>query len=504
MSISDTSKTGPAGSGGHGGKTMAAHASDRLKPDLCIIGAGAAGLSVAAGAAQMGADVVLIEKHIRDGVMGGECLHTGCVPSKALLAAGKAAKTMTHAYRFGIGSQTPIIDFAKVNDHVKGVIQSIGPIDSVERFEDFGVTVLEGKARFLDKTRLSVDGLEIAAKRFVLATGSVPAVPPVPGLDTVPYLTNETIFDNREQPRHLIIIGGGPIGMEMAQAHARLGAKVTVLERDRALPRDDAALTKLVLDAVREDGVAIEEDAQIDGVSGEAGRITVDYRRAGQAITIEGTHLLVAAGRQPMVEGLNLEGAGIRFSKRGIDVDARLRTSNRRVFAIGDCIADGQQFTHVAGYHASIVVRNALFRVPAKSDLSQVPHVTYTEPELAHVGLTEEDARARHDDTVVTEWQFAENDRAQAERETAGFIKVMARKNGRILGVSIVGPQAGEVLQPWLLALSKKMKMSDMTGYIAPYPTLGEVSKRAAGQFYTPVLFGPRVRAIVRLLLKLP
>ncbi len=483
------------------------NAPHRISCDLCIIGAGAAGLSVAAGAAQMGAKVVLIEKTMRqDEYMGGECLHTGCVPSKAMLAAGKQAVAMGAAERFGIANAVPQVDFAKVNDHVHDVIQAIAPTDSVERFEKLGVTVLQATARFIDGRTVDAGEVQVRAKRFVLATGSEPMVPPITGLDTVPYLTNETVFENRTQPDHLIVIGAGPIGLELAQAHRRLGSQVTVLEKFKAMPKDDPELACVVLDALRKDGVALLEEVEISGISSDAqGRITVAYSQDGQATSITGSHLLVATGRKPVVSSLDLEAAGVEYSPKGIVVDARLRTSNKKIFAIGDCVANSLQFTHVAGYHAGIVIRNALFRVPAKSDLSQTPWVTYTDPELAHVGLNEAQAREQHgDDVKIARWDYEENDRARAERETVGKIKVVARNNGKILGVSIVGAHAGEVIQPWLLALSKGMKMSDMTGYIAPYPTLGELNKRAAGEFYTDTLFGPRVKFLVRLLLRLP
>ncbi len=491
-----------SGAAGMASSETGAH---QITADLCIIGAGAAGLSVAAGAAQMGAKVVLIEKHIRDGVMGGECLHTGCVPSKAMLAAGKQAHAMRKADTYGIAPAEPRVDFAKVNDHVRSVIETISPIDSVDRFEDLGVTVLEGKARFLDRRTLEAAGVEVRARRFVIATGSKPAVPPIPGIESVPYFTNETVFENRAQPEHLIIVGGGPIGMELAQAHRRLGSKVTVLERFKVLPRDDPDFTEVVIEQLLSDGVAIEEDVEIGQVSQDAGgQIAVQYRRSGQHATITGSHLLIAAGRKASFEGLNLSAAGVDHTDRGIIADDRMLTSNRRIFAIGDCVANNQQFTHVAGYQAGIVIRNALFWWPARADLTNNPRVTYTDPELAHVGLTEQEARDTYSDAMATEWPYAENDRAQADGIPQGRIKVMTRKNGQILGVTIVGAQAGEVLQPWLLALSKKMKMSDMTGYIAPYPTLGEISKRAAGKFYTPVIFGPMVQRLVRFVQWLP
>ena len=475
-----------------------------IRADICVIGAGSAGLSVAAGAAQMGAKVVLIEKSVRDGAMGGDCLHTGCVPSKALLAAGKQAKAMGDGAPFGVKPQAAEVDFAAAMDHVQSVIRTIAPIDSVERFRNLGVEVIEATARFVGPREVEAGGVRVRAKWIVVATGSTPRVPPIPGLSSVPFLTNETVFQNRTRPDHLIVVGGGPIGLEMAQAHRRLGAKVTVLEAFRAMPKDDPDLASVVLDALREEGVVLREGIKIGAIAPGPQGVRVSLEENGTEETLEGSHLLVATGRAPTVVGLDLEKAGIAYSAKGIEVDARLRTTNKQVFAIGD-VAGGLQFTHVAGYHAGIVVRNALLRLPTKSDTSLSPWVTYTDPELAHVGLTEAQARERHGGKVrVLTWDFAENDRAQAERLTRGFVKVVAGKGGRILGVSIVGAQAGELLYPWLIAMNAKRKLTAFTGTIAPYPTLGEASKRAAGAYYTDFLFGPTMRFAVRSLLRLP
>ncbi len=470
--------------------------SKKLKPDLCIIGAGSGGLSVAAGAVQMGASVVLIEK----GKMGGDCLNTGCVPSKALLAAGHAAHTPSLAPQFGVNVPDPVVQFATVHAHVHDVIAGIAPHDSVERFESLGVNVIQGEAKFISAREVEVDGTIIRPRRFVIATGSTALVPPIDGVDSTPYLTNETIFDLTTAPSHLIVVGGGPIGCELAQAHRRLGCQVTVLEAASILPKDDPDLVEIVRDSLRADGIAVMEGARVEKVSGTAGSIQVTYSVDGTEHSVTGSHLLMAVGRRPTVDGLNLDAAGITYSAKGIEVDAGLRTSNRRAYAIGDC-AGGLQFTHVAGYHAGIVIRSALFRLPAKADHSTVPWVTYSDPELAQVGLTEADAREHHGDgiTVVT-WPFEENDRARAERKTKGLVKAVIAKNGQILGCGIAGPTAGELIQVWVLALTQKLKIGAMAGMIAPYPTLGEVSKRAAGAYYTPKLFSRRTRMVVRFL----
>ncbi len=473
----------------------------KIKADLCVIGAGSGGLSVAAGASQMGARTVLVER----GKMGGDCLNYGCVPSKSLIAAAHAAHQARISGRFGIAAANgedsePTIDHAGVHDHVHDVIAAIAPNDSVERFEGLGVTVIRAQARFTGPTTVVADDAEIAARRVVIATGSSARVPPIPGLDRVPFLTNETVFDRRSRLDHLIVIGGGPIGMELAQAHRRLGSRVTVLQRGAILPKDDPELAEILRRQVLAEGVELHEDIEILRAEPEGAGVALAVRRNGQEMRIDGSDLLIAAGRRPTVDGLDLDRAGVAFTDKGITVDDRLRSvTNKRVFAIGD-VAGGYQFTHLAGYHAGIVIRNALFRLPAKARTDALPWVTYTDPELAQVGLTEAAARERHRDIRVLRWSFHENDRAQAERRTEGLVKAITTRNGRILGAGIVGPQAGELIQVWVLALSQGLKIGALANMIAPYPTLGEVSKRAAGSFYVPSLFSDRTRRIVRFL----
>jgi pyruvate/2-oxoglutarate dehydrogenase complex dihydrolipoamide dehydrogenase (E3) component len=460
-----------------------------LAPDLCIIGAGSGGLAVAAGAAQMGADIVLVER----GLMGGDCLNFGCVPSKSLLAAARLAELARRGAAFGITSARTDVDFAAAADGVQNVIAAIAPNDSVERFEGLGVRVLRREARFTSPRTIRAGDIEIRPRRFVIATGSYPAVPTIPGLADVPYLTNETIFNNRERPDHLIVIGGGPIGVEMAQAHRRLGARVTVLDIGPVLPHDDPELVASLTGHLAGEGIAIRPGVEIVGVERDGDAI-VTRLTAGERIV--GSHLLVAAGRRPSVEALDLPAAGIEATPKGITVDARLRTTNRRAFAIGD-VAGGPQFTHVALYHAGIVIRNTLFRLPAKVDYRALPWVTYTDPELAQAGLTQ---AAAGEDARVLRWPFSDNDRAQTERDTEGLVKVVLGRNGRVLGASILGTAAGDLILPWALAISQKLKIGALANLIVPYPTRGEASKRAAGCYYTPTLFSPRTRRLVRFL----
>jgi pyruvate/2-oxoglutarate dehydrogenase complex dihydrolipoamide dehydrogenase (E3) component len=463
-----------------------------LKTDLLVIGAGSGGLSVAAGAAQMGADVILLEGH----KMGGDCLNYGCVPSKALIASGKAAHAQAHGAPYGVADITPQVDYAAAKDHVHDVISQIAPHDSVERFEGLGVRVISDYGRFLSPTEVQAGAHRITARRIVIATGSSPFVPPIPGLESVPYETNETLFDLREQPEHLLVIGGGPIGLEMAQAHRRLGSKVTVIEGAKALGRDDPEMAAVVLEALRAEGIDIAEDALAKEVRGTAGALEIETE---DGRIFKGTHLLVAVGRKANIDRLDLEAAGIKTTRTGIKVDASLRTTNRRVYAIGD-VAGGLQFTHVAGYHAGIVIRSALFGLPAKATTAHIPWVTYTAPELAQVGLTEAQARREYGIYLdVVRFPYAHNDRAIAERKTAGLIKVMVAR-GRPVGVSIAGEQAGELINLWAFALANKLKMKHVANMVAPYPTLGELNKRAAGAYFSPKLFdNPKVKKVVGL-----
>ena len=475
-----------------------------LKPDICVIGAGSGGLVVASVAASFGVNVVLIEK----GKMGGDCLNYGCVPSKALIAAGKHAQSMREAPHFGVSTGAkegsgPRVNFKQVHDHVHGVIDTIAPMDSVERFEALGVTVIQAQGRFLDKKTVEAGEYTIKARRFVVATGSSPFAPPISGLDTVDFETNETIFDRTRNPGHLLVIGGGPIGLEMAQAHHRLGAKVTVIEGFKALGKDDPELAAIVLEKIRSEGVEIREGTsvtKVDGLAaGRSKKIRLHLDVYGKSEIIDGDMLLVATGRAANVSGLDLENADIEYTRRGITVNKKMRTSNSRVYAIGD-VAGSLQFTHMAGYHAGLVIRAILFRMGTKENTHVIPWSTYTDPELAHVGHTEATAKEAFRDIQILRWPYAENDRAQAEKTTTGLIKIITRKNGKIEGVSIAGAMAGEMMNMWALAISQNMKVKDIAGYVAPYPTMAEIGKRAATSFYAPATKKPFVRGLVRFL----
>lgn len=466
--------------------------------DMIVIGAGAAGLSVAAGAAQLGARVALIERDR----MGGDCLNFGCVPSKALLAAGHAAESARQAGRFGVRLPEPVLDWDAVRAHVQGVIAEIAPNDSEARFHALGASVIRGEARFVAPDAIEVDGKRLTARRIVIAAGTTAFVPPIPGLAEVPYWTNTTLFDLDKRPSHLLILGGGPIGLEMADAFSGLGCAVTVVEALTIAGKEDPELVAGLRMALTARGIVLQEGVAVASVEPGPVLVLADGRR------IEGSHLLVAVGRRPSLGSLALEAGGVTASKLGIVTDRGLRSvSNRRVFAMGD-IADPvgigpRAFTHAAGYHAGIIIRRALFRLPAWVDYSALPRVTYTELELAQVGMTEAEARAAGLSVSVLRWPLSENDRAVAERETRGLVKLVVAK-GRVVGAGILAPGAGETIGTWVLAVASKTKLSALAGLIMPYPTRSEAGKRAAGSYYAAQLFTERTRKIVRFLARLP
>lgn len=474
--------------------------SETLKPDICIIGAGSGGLSVAAAARTLGASVMLVEK----AEMGGDCLNTGCVPSKALIAAAKRAHTIKHTSIFGVSASELKVNFGKVQAHVQGVIDSIAPHDSVERFESLGATVIQAHGKFIDKKTLEAGGKTIKARRFVIATGSRPAVPPITGLDKVDYLTNENIFKLTRKPAHLIIIGGGPIGMEMAQAHRRLGCEVSIVEMFDPLGKDDPELTAIALRKIAAEGVNIYGQTGVEAVEAKGQGVAVTIKSKTETQVITGSHILVATGRAVNVDNLGLEEAGIKLKGRAIGVNKGMKTSNRRVYAIGD-VAGGLQFTHMAGYHAGLVVRNALFGLPVKENTSIIPWATYTDPEISQVGQTEDQARKTHGENVkVLRATFAENDRARAEHRTEGVVKLITDKKGNILGCGIVGANAGELISFFAYAMANKQNVGSLTKFVAPYPTISEIVKRVAYVFYADKVDNPWLSRLRRLNTMLP
>ena len=482
-----------------------------IRADVCVIGAGSGGLNVASGAAQLGAKTVLIER----GAMGGDCLNVGCVPSKALLHVAHTASLIRHAGPLGISVSEPEVDYAGAMAHVRRAIERIEPHDSQERFESLGVRVIRDTGRFIDARTVKAGDARIRAKYFVIATGSAPAVPTIPGLDAVPFLTNETLFSRTEAPRHLAIIGAGPIGVEMAQAHQRLGCQVTLIEaQPRILPRDDAELSALLAAQLQADGVTLRLGATVTAVSGKAGDIWIELHSSDGTAPgpaqepVQATHLLIAAGRRPVTDGLGLDAAGIRHSEAGIAVGPNLRTNRRHVFAMGDVIG-GEGFTHLAGHHASVIVREMLFRLPSRVATSAVPRVTYTAPELAQIGLTEAEASAAGLAPRAETLRVDGNDRFVAENIASGPEAGLAKlvfdgRRGKLIGAAILAPGAGDLIGPLGHVIEGRLKLSAIASQMLPYPTHAEIPKRAAGMHLAKALFAPRTRRLISWLLKLP
>ncbi len=466
---------------------------NELRADICVIGAGAGGLSAATAAAVFGARTVLVEK----GRMGGERLKkNGGLALHALAAAANRASALRNGARFGIKTARFAVDFAAVNAHVNDVIGAVAPNSTRERIAGLGVHVIEGAARFADEQTVVVGDLAIRARRFVIATGSSPILPATAGLLDTPHLTSETVSDLAEIPRHLIVVGAGAAGLELAQAFRRLGSEITVLDAAPPLAGDDPECAAVVLDALLRDGVKLRTGVEIAKVSRVLARIKVVLATPAGAETIEGSHLLIAAGRRPNLEDLDLDAAGIRTTPRGVVVDSSLRTTNKRVYAVGD-VTGGPASAHVANHHAGLVIRHVLFRLPIQVDHRAIPSVTYTDPELAQVGLLEQEARAQSGVIRVLRWPYRENDRAQAEHATDGHIKVVTDRAGEIQGVTIVGAHAGETITAWTLAISQKLNIRALAGLVVPYPTYAEVGKRAAMSYFTHGLTMPRTRRIM-------
>ena len=465
-----------------------------LDVDLAILGAGSAGLSAASGAAQIGRSVVMFEPH----EMGGDCLNTGCVPSKAIIRAGKAAQAFRDAAKYGVADTEPKVDFSKVQAHVQEAIATIAPHDSQERFEGLGVNVVRERARFIDKRTLESDSHIVRAKRIIVATGSRAAAPPVPGLDSVPYLTNETIWGLDILPEHLIIIGAGPIGLELGQTFNRLGAKVSIIDISKPLANAEPEHAEGLVAHLKSEGVDFHAPVKTKSIGGKAGAIEVTLE---DGTVLTGSHLLVAAGRAANVEDLGLDVAGIQFDKGGIHTDATLRTTNKRVFAAGDVAKGKGGLTHTAGYHAGTLVMGLYFLPPGLNRLlakptMPMPAAIYTEPGLATIGMTEAEAKEKGIKVKIASAEFKSNDRAITEKETEGSVKIVATPKGRILGASVLGEEAGSIIQLIELAINNGVKMSKLARHVAPYPTRGDAVRAAASGFYSEAFNSPKVKKL--------
>ncbi len=467
--------------------------------DLIVIGGGVGGLVTASVAGQLGLKVTLIEKNPK---LGGDCLHYGCVPSKSLIRSGKVASLMRRGEEFGLPPVEPRVDLGAVTDRVQAIVDTIQKHDDPDRFRGYGVDVRFGEAHFLNQSEVQVKGERLAARRFVIATGSRPAVPPVAGLAEVGYLTNEDVFSLRELPKRLAVLGGGPIGIELAQAFQRLGSKVTLVEMSpEILPREEPAIARELRVILEREGMDIRTGTRVDRVAMENGRKCLYAASGEEHVPLATDEILVAAGRAPNIESLNLTAAGIDFERHGITVDARMRTSQRHIYACGD-VTGISPFTHMAEYQAGIVISNAIFRFPKKADYRVAPWVTYSDPELARVGLTGTEARERYDDAEVLEFPFRDIDRALTERETGGRMQLVVRK-GRILGATILGPHGGELLHEIVLAMQANVKIGRISGAIHAYPTLAQIHRRVVNSHYAKTLFSARTKTAVRWLNRL-
>jgi len=421
------------------------------------------------------------------------------VPSKALLAAAKRAADIRSADAFGVHAAEMRVDFARVRAHVRSVLETLAPDQSSERVAGLGVRVIKGEARFKDRRTVIVgEELEIRARRFVIATPSLPAVPPILGLHDGAYFTPETIFDLDVLPSHLVVIGAGATGLELAQAFRRLGSGVTVLDAGAALSEHDPECVDILLAQFEREGMTVHSNVIVTQIAHAIGHIGVTIARDGKQEMVGGSHLLIAAGRSPALDGLELAAAGIRADERGIAVDAKLRTSNSRVYAIGDAAAGQPRSAQAATHAASIVIRNALSGESVRMDAAAVPHVIATGPELAQAGLTEAQARGRNYKVRILRRAYAENDRARLERQAHGHIKIVADPKGRILGATIVGAQAAELITVWSLAVQQGLTLRDMGELVVPYPAFAEVGRRAAADFYRPRLTRSLLRRIIR------
>jgi pyruvate/2-oxoglutarate dehydrogenase complex dihydrolipoamide dehydrogenase (E3) component len=448
--------------------------------DLGVLGGGAAGLTITAGAAQLGAKTLLVEK---EEALGGDCLHYGCVPSKTLIRTARAYHDIKHAVKFGLPHvDVQAVDFKEVSKRIRSVINVIQKHDSVERFCSLGARVEFGQAEFIDEHSIRLNGKPYSAKAWALATGSSPAIPPFEGLGSVSYLTNKDIFYMDTLPVSMIIIGGGPIAIEMAQAFNRLGTRITVIQRSgQILSKEDKDLADTVMEKLSHEGVSFALGTSIATIAEKGGSKEVTFKNnKGEIKTLAAEALLVAMGRAPNVEGLGLENIGVVFTNKGIEVDSRLRTNHKHIYAAGD-ITGKYQFTHAAGYEGGIVISNAIFHLPRKTDYTYLPWCTYTSPELASIGLNEKGATAAGIKYSVWTEEFKNNDRSLAEGEETGRIKMLLDEKEKPIGIQILGPHGGDLLSEWVAVLNGKVKLSTLAGAIHPYPTLGEINKRVAG-----------------------
>jgi pyruvate/2-oxoglutarate dehydrogenase complex dihydrolipoamide dehydrogenase (E3) component len=466
--------------------------------DIGIIGGGAGGLTVAAGAAQLGARTILIEKEKE---LGGDCLHFGCVPSKTLIKSAHVYHLIKNAEKFGLPQVSPPpVDFRNISARIKSVISTIQQHDSEERFCSLGAKVEFGQPYFADVHAVRVNGNTRTARNWVIASGSSAFIPPIKGLDKTPYITNREIFYLDHLPQSMIVMGAGPVGIEMAQAFNRFGTAVTVVGRaPQILPKDDPDLTGEVMDILSAEGVKFYTGHTIEAVSDlGAEREVILKSKTGNTLSLKAETLLIALGRVANVEGLGLGTIGIEHDRRGIKVDQRMRTNHKHIYAVGDANG-GFQFTHVAGYEGGIVISNAIFHLPRKADYTYLPWCTYTDPPLGSIGMNEAMARKAGIDYTVWTESFKSNDRSLAEGEKRGKIKMILNEKEKPIGVQILGPHAGDLLAEWVAVLNGKVKLATLAAAVHPYPNLSEINKRVAGNFFSPKIFSNKVQKGLKL-----
>ena len=467
--------------------------------DMIIIGGGAAGLTVAAGAAQLGAKTALIEKDR----LGGDCLFYGCVPSKTLIKSAKVYHYARNLRAFGLPEiDVPPCNLKSVMDHVKKVIDKVAVHDSVERFQGMGVDVIFGSPEFVSDHEVRMNGRTLSGSRFTIATGSRPMIFPIEGLQRTGFITNVEIFSQEDLPGRLVVLGAGPIGAELAHAFVRLGSKVTLIDvLESPLNFEDPDIADVVIRQMVDDGISLRMESKAKRTYRDGShKVMVVESREGNEEDIACDEILVATGRRPNIEGLNLEAAGVNYTKRGIETDDRMQTSTKHIYAAGD--VNGKfPFTHVAGAEGSIIVRNGIMHIPGKINYNMTPWVTFTDPEIASIGYNEKRAEEQGIRYDIHVEEYEEVDRALAESEYQGKIKILTESGSdKIIGVQIVGLHAGELIGSSILALNKKMKLSDLATPIFAYPTLSEIHKKSAGKYYAQKIFSPKVRSILKLI----
>jgi pyruvate/2-oxoglutarate dehydrogenase complex dihydrolipoamide dehydrogenase (E3) component len=460
--------------------------------DIGILGGGAAGLTVAAGAAQLGAKTLLIEKERE---LGGDCLHFGCVPSKTLIRTANVRHMMKNSSRFGLPDvDIPPVDFGMVRERVQSVIRTIQKHDSAERFCKLGARVEFGYAFFKDEHSVLLNGKTHSAKTWVIATGSSPSIPPIPGLSETSFLTNKEIFSMGSLPESMIVIGGGPIGIEMAQAFTRLGTSVSVIQRGgQILSREDADIAREITEILTREGVVFHLNSSIVRARDLGRQKEIVIRKGEETVSLTAKIVLIATGRQANLNSLGLEEIGVQFDRRGLKVDKRLRTNHTHIYAAGDVTGE-YQFTHAAGYEGGIVLNNAIFHIPRRADYTFFPWCTYTDPELAAIGMNEKAALAAGIEYRVYTEEFGGNDRSLAEGEHRGKIKMLLDMKEKLLGVQILGPHAGELIAEWVAVMNAGMRLSSLASSVHPYPTLAEINKKVVGDFFAKKIFSERVK----------